>query len=223
MPVTSSVRHTAANSIVSHSSTPDGTICVGKNWRVLEYTGELCSVMPFSKDYNPTPNIPVARCATTYTCPDSGQSILLIADQVLYFGDSMEHTLINPHQIRSHGYSLCDDPWDPNRTLGLDTEHFFIPFFTTGSTVHFASAFPSRWDLDNLPTIQLTAPHWDPSAFSMPNTPAPCPVLLMPFLLFLNRRVFCPPFLPHSMNAASLLSYRLRCAPLLPLRGQVNV
>jgi hypothetical protein len=187
MPVTSSVRHTAANSIVSNSSTPDGTIalneldnhadtiCVGRNWRVLEYTGELCSVIPFSKDYDPTPNIPVARCATTYTCPDSGQSILLIADQVLYFGDSMDHTLINPHQIRSHGYSLCDDPWDPNRTLGLDTEHFFIPFFTTGSTVHFASAFPSRWDLDNLPAIQLTAPHWDPSAFSMPNTHRPVP------------------------------------------------
>ena len=142
MPVTSSVRHTAANSIVSHSSTTNGTIalneldnhadtiCVGKNWRVLENTGELCSVLlPFSKDYDPTLNIPVARCATTYTCPpDSGQSILLIADQVLYFGDSMDHTLINPHQIRSHGYSLCDDPWDPNRTLGLDTEHLFIPF-----------------------------------------------------------------------------------------------
>jgi hypothetical protein len=178
MPVTStSVRHAAANSIVSHSTTLDGTIalneldnhadtiCVGKNWRVLEYSGELCSVSPFSTAYDPTPNIPVARCATTYTCPDSGQSVLLIADQVLYFGDSMDHSLINPQQIRSNGYSLCDDPWDPNRTLGLDTDHFFIPFFTTGSVIHFASAFPSRWDLDNLPIIQLTAPHWDPSVF----------------------------------------------------------
>ena len=128
MLVTSSVRHTAANSIVSHSSTPDGTIalteldthadtiCVGKNWRVLDYTGELCSVSPFSTDYAPTPNIPVVRCATTYTCPDSGQALLIIADQVLYFGDALDHTLINPNQIRSHGYSLCDDPWDPSQS-----------------------------------------------------------------------------------------------------------
>ena len=62
-----------------------------------------------------------------------------------------------------------------NRPLGLDTDSLFIPFFTTGSTVHFASALPSRWELDNLPTIQLTAPHWDPSAFSMPNTHRPIP------------------------------------------------
>lgn len=45
----------------------------------------------------------------------------------------------------------------------------FIPFFTTGSSIHFESALPTRWELDTLPAIELTAPHWNPSDFSMPN------------------------------------------------------
>ena len=131
-------------------------------------TGELCSVMPFSSHYKPRDNVPVARCATAYTCPHTGQSILLIADQVLWFGIDLPNTLINPNQVRSFGYSLCDDPWDPNRPLGLDTEDLFIPFAADGSTLYFDSRVPSSWELENLPTIVLTAPHWNPAELYMP-------------------------------------------------------
>jgi hypothetical protein len=86
-------------------------------------------VTPHIDEYEPRRNVPVAKCATVYTC-DDGQSYLFVADQVLWFGASMPNSLINPHQICAFGLLLCDDPWDPNREIGMDTGKFFVPFYT---------------------------------------------------------------------------------------------
>ena len=51
------------NEIDNHAD----TICAGANWTVLEFTGEYCNVSPFSTEYEPLENVPVARCATVYT------------------------------------------------------------------------------------------------------------------------------------------------------------
>jgi Reverse transcriptase (RNA-dependent DNA polymerase) len=152
------------NEIDNHAD----TICAGPNWKLLELSGEFCTVTPFSTDYQPKVNVPIAKCATTYTCPDSGQSIILIADQVLWFGADLHCSLINPHQIRSYGHSLRDDPWDPHRPLGLDVGAIFIPLLTSGPNLFFETRVPSNWELSNLPIIELTAPHWDPSTLHMP-------------------------------------------------------
>ena len=75
----------------------------------------------------------------TYTCPLSGNSVVLVADQVLWFGNELHYSLMNPHQIRSHGYSICDDPWDPHRSLGIDLDGIFIPLLTSGLNLSFES------------------------------------------------------------------------------------
>lgn len=124
MPVISSKRVTASATLLNYDNTLEGTsakneidnhadtICAGPNWKLMELTGKFCSVTPFIAEYDPKVNVPIAKCATT--CPESGHSILLVADQVLWFGAGLHCTLINPHQIRSFGDALCDDPWDPN-------------------------------------------------------------------------------------------------------------
>ena len=122
-----------ANEFDNHAD----TICAGPNWKLLELSGEYCNVSPFLADYEPKSNVPIAKCATTYTCPDSGESVVLVADQVLWFGNELRCSLINPHQIRSHGYSVCDDPWNPNRPLGLDLDGIFIPLHGSGPNLFF--------------------------------------------------------------------------------------
>ena len=111
MPVISSSRVAASANISNYANTIVGTIgkneidnhadtiCAGPNWKLLELSGEFCSVTPFSADYHPKTNVPVAKCATAYTCPESGQSVLLVADQVLWFGADLHCSLLNPHQI----------------------------------------------------------------------------------------------------------------------------
>ena len=154
-----------ANEIDNHAD----TICAGPNWKLIELSGEYCNGSPFSADYKPKTNVPIARkCAATYTCPEScGKSVVLVADQVLWFGNELHCSLINPHHIRSHGDSVCDDPWDPNQSLGLDLEGIFIPLDLSGPNLFFESRVPTDWEMDNLPIIELTTPVWNPADLQM--------------------------------------------------------
>ena len=152
------------NEIDNHAD----TICAGANWTVLEFTGEYCNVSPFSTEYEPLENVPVARCATVYTFDRTGTTVLLIADQVLWFGANIPTSLINPHQLRDHGLGVCDDPWDPYRAVGIESDQGFIPFSSQGTTLYFETRSPTTWELDSLPIILLTAPRWNPHDFMMP-------------------------------------------------------
>ena len=152
------------NEIDNHAD----TICAGPNWTLLlELSGEYCNVSPFSTDYQPKTDVPIARCATTYTCPTSGDSVVLVADQVLWFGDELHCSLINPHQIRYHGYGVCDDPWDPHRSLGIDLDSIFIPLKTSGPNLFFDSSVPTAWELENLPIVEITSSTWNPADLQM--------------------------------------------------------
>ena len=74
------------------------TIVAGANCIILQYTGKECSVQPYSDAYTPTHNVPIVHAATAYESQDSGQTYILIFNECLWMGDSMDHSLINPNQ-----------------------------------------------------------------------------------------------------------------------------
>ena len=45
------------NEIDNHAD----TICAGPNWKLLELSGEYCNVSPFSSDYQPKQDVPIAK------------------------------------------------------------------------------------------------------------------------------------------------------------------
>ena len=152
------------NEIDNHAD----TICAGPNWKLLEFWGEYCNVSPFSADYQPKSDVPIAKCATVYTCrPTSGNSAVLVADQVLYFGDELHCSLINPHQLRSHGYGVCDDRWDPHRSIGIDLESIFTPLTPDGPNLCFGSRVPTDWEMEYLPIIENTSSTWNSADLRM--------------------------------------------------------
>ena len=61
---------------------------------------------------------------------------LLVAEHMLWFGTELPNSLINPNQIRDYGRVVDDNPFTPGH-FGIEGEHFFIPFDTTGTIVHF--------------------------------------------------------------------------------------
>lgn len=93
------------NEMDSHADTS----CAGKNWRLLEVSNEVCEVLPFLESYGPVQDIQVGRCGTVWT-DDYGNDYLLVADQMLWFGELMENSLINPNQIRDFGIAVNDNP-----------------------------------------------------------------------------------------------------------------
>lgn len=55
---------------------------------------------------------------------------------------------MDTNQCRSFGISLCDDPTDPYRPLGIQiTEDMFIPFTMKGSTCGFESRCPTDTEI----------------------------------------------------------------------------
>ena len=81
------------NEMDSHADTS----CAGANWKAIELTGLTCDVSPFTQDYDAVKDVPVATCATAVT-NDSGKTIILVCHQMLYFGTSLPHSLLNPNQ-----------------------------------------------------------------------------------------------------------------------------
>lgn len=144
------------------------TICVGANWRLLSTTGQCCNVHGFHSDFNAIQDVPVARAATAIQ-DENGATYILIVNEALYFGPSLDHSLINPNQIRHFGIPVSDDPYDRSRQFGIDHEDLFIPFSTTGSTVYFDSYMPTIEEIERFPHIVLSDGdnEWDPKGVEM--------------------------------------------------------
>ena len=139
---------------VSNSTTPGtqarteldtraDTSCSGINFWLHEITGQTCSVAPFSASYEPMTDIQIATCLTAYT-DDYGRTWILVFHEVLWFGSSMDHSLVNPNQIRMTGTPVSDDPFDATRRLGIQHDDLFIPFETDGTTVYFQYHVPTN-------------------------------------------------------------------------------
>jgi hypothetical protein len=128
----------------------------------LETTGEFCDVSPFLGTYKPVTEIPLARCCTVWTDQSDSSEHLLVGDQMLWFGTQLPHSLINPNQLRAYGLNVNDDPFDNSRKFGINSEHLFIPFDTTGTVVHFDTRVPTEWEKSHLPVVLLTGEDWNP-------------------------------------------------------------
>ena len=148
----------ARNEMDTHAD----TCCAGANWSLMEYTGEVCEVSPFLSSYDPTQEIPVARCCTVWTSEETGEEYLLVADQMLWFGTTLQNSLINPNQVREYGWIVDDNPFTSG-FYGIAGEELSIPFETSGTIVHFESRRPTEWEKVHLPVILLTAEDWDPA------------------------------------------------------------
>ena len=97
---------------------------------------------------------------------DSGETIILEFGQGLWFGERMEHSLINPNQCRAFGIQVSDDPTDDTRTFGIELgDDYVVPFKMRGTTSFFQSRSPSNFEIETCKTFRVSDPDtWDPTA-----------------------------------------------------------
>ncbi len=102
--------------------------------------------------------------ATAFTTESTGETVILHFNQVLWYGKRMKMSLINPNQLQHFGITVSDDPTDSTRPFGISNEHLNIPFQMDGTTVHFDTRVPTKWELENCKSIQMTdSTVWDPA------------------------------------------------------------
>ena len=144
------------------------TICAGQNFRMLSPTGQTCDVQGFHDNFDSIKDVPIGTVATVFR-DEHGARHALIIHEALYFGNDMDHSLINPNQIRHFGIPVSDDPYDSTRDFGIDHAELFIPFETEGCAVYFDTSVPTDEDLETLAHVVLTdgKNEWSPSSVEM--------------------------------------------------------
>ncbi len=131
------------------------TTCFGKNFRVISFTSEVCSLSPYLSEYDSITDIPICTTATAVDL-NSGETIILEFGQGLWFGNRMDHSLVNPNQCRAFGIRINDDPTDATRILGMElSDDYVVPFTMRGTTCAFQSRSPSTLELETCRTFQV--------------------------------------------------------------------
>ena len=159
---------TAANECDTNAD----TCCLGKNFVILQYTTRLADVYPYDKSYKPIEGVPIVSGATAWDDTLTGQTYILVVNEALYYGTRLEHSLINPNQVRDFGIGFWDNPYDPNRQLQIDVnDEISISMRTSGTKIFFESRSPTDQELRECPHIEITSKReWNPGTVILGKT-----------------------------------------------------
>jgi hypothetical protein len=150
------------------------TCVAGANMLALEATGEVCEVQGYSSELGTIKDVPIVRAATAWTHPETGETIILIFNQILWYGNRLPISLINPNQLRHNGYRVSDDVTDGDRFFGIELDDDArLPFDMEGTRISFESRVPTAWEMnnENCRHYVVTCDHpWDPSVVKISAT-----------------------------------------------------
>ena len=123
----------------------------------------------YDTSIKPVENVPIVSGATAYDDPITGITYILVFHESLYYGDKLDHTLINPNQVRSYGIPFWDNPYNTTRALSIDVnEDFNIPLRTIGTKVTFSTRVPTADELEKCEHIHVTSARpWNPAEVQM--------------------------------------------------------
>lgn len=111
--------------------------CLGKNFSILNYTNCSADVYLYQKSLGPVNNIPIVTRVTARDGPTTGVTSLIIFNEALYYGTDLDHTLINPNQVRHYSIPFWDNPYDKDRGLNINIDdQMSIPLDIRGQRYH---------------------------------------------------------------------------------------
>ena len=174
----------AATSVGTHTTNQTeldshaDTSVAGANFRILYESGEHATVSTFTHEQQ-FDKIPIGTAATAWT-DRAGQTYILRLNQALLFGDRLDHSLLCPNQLRHFGHKVDDVPVqfdrDSTHSIHLRTElqegnEVTLPLMIQGVVSYFTSRFPTPYELDTCPHINLTSDQsWDPNGSLLEDT-----------------------------------------------------
>jgi len=107
-------------------------------------------------------DVPIAMCTTIAVDEDTGQEVLLVAHEMLYFGKKMKRSLLNPNQLRYAGVKVRDDPTrEHEKGFGIKVKDVQME----GTVVYFKTQHPTKDEIEDpdIPNYVITREEpWDP-------------------------------------------------------------
>ena len=115
---------------------------------MIHFTECECDVSPYTNAYKPIKSVKIACAGTAWTLPASGETYILVFNEGLWMGYKMDHTLVNPNQMRHFGIKVQDNPYD-YAPLYLMTEDgdFALPLGFQGTNIMADTRTPTEEEL----------------------------------------------------------------------------
>ena len=131
---------------------------------VQSFTNRTVDVYSYDTTVAPTCNVPIVTGVTAWDCPSNGATYILVFHESLFYGDKLDHTLINPNQIRHNGIDYWDNPYDQRHGLCIEVDGGpTIDLAMDGTKVTFKSRAPSQHELNTCDHIDMTSSfRWEP-------------------------------------------------------------
>ena len=147
------------------------TCCAGASFIVISMTRRTADVFPYdSNNYQPIHNVPIVTAATAYDDPNTNETYILVLHECLYYGMKLEHSLLNPNQLRHFGVDVWDNAYDPNHAISIEChdDNLTIPLSTRGTKVYFTTRSPTEDELNRCHHISLTSEReWNPDQIDL--------------------------------------------------------
>ena len=149
----------------THLDSHADTCVCGSNFVMLDAKDkvlEYAEVSPFSDEYQPIKNIPIASCATAWQSSENGEVSILVFHQSLYFGEKLNHSLLCPNQIQDNGHKVEDTPRQYNRnsshgiTIAADGKlpSLFLPLKMQGVISYIDTCKPTEVEMETVRNIR---------------------------------------------------------------------
>ena len=120
----------------------------GSNYVVLQYTGQECDVLSFRYDFKPVKVVPIVHVAMAWKLPVSGQTYILVCNEALWMGTSMDHNLLNPNQLCHFGTIVQENLTSPlPLSIVAKDFSFCMELFMQGTTVKVQKYSPTQTEL----------------------------------------------------------------------------
>lgn len=137
---------------------------------ILEHHGKVAEVHGFSKSLQSMQNIPIVKAALAYDIPETGETIILVINEALYFGNQLNNILLNQNQMRTHGLIVNDCPRHLSKgksthSIKVEEQDICIPLKLYGIISYFDMQRPTKDEVYNCQHDELTSCiEWEPYA-----------------------------------------------------------
>jgi hypothetical protein len=95
--------------------------------------------------------------------------VILVLHECLYYRTKLNHSLINPNQLRFGGTPVWDNPYDLNHEMSIECEDdIMIPLRFEGTKSMFLTWSPTDEELNYCIHIDITSKReWEPATVNL--------------------------------------------------------
>ena len=157
-------RKIEATNMINHGrielDTHVDTIVLGQSFILLSETGIECDVSPYTDEYESIKNFPIVLEATAWTSLELSETFIITVHEGLWMNTTMEHTLVNPNQLRHLCVTVQDNPYSRSLLYIEYPDHdFVLPLIVEGPNILVHTRTPTGEELATCRHIVLSYQH----------------------------------------------------------------